>query len=94
MILINYDIGMIILHEHNRQGTSRASARLVSYYELLIDNYKYWYRNITGFSLTVSNYYVFIITNIVTRFLPNITKYLLPNILQLSSTSYKSSFMN
>ena len=82
---------MIIFHAHSRQGTSRQFLC----YELLIDNYKYWYSNITGFSLTVLNYYcVFIITNIVTRVLPNITKYLLPNILQLSSTSYKSSFMN
>ena len=56
---------MIIFHAHSRQGTSRQFLC----YELLIDNYKYWYSNITGFSLTVLNYYcLFIITNIVTRF--------------------------
>ena len=76
---------MIILHGHNRQGTSRQ----VLCYELLIDNYKYWYNNITGFSLTVLNYCVLIITNnyVFYLILPNITKYLLPNFTKYFTTN-------
>ena len=32
MILINYDIGMIILHEHNGHGTSQAELQLDKFY--------------------------------------------------------------
>ena len=75
------DIGMIIFHAHRRQGTGRHFLC----YELLIDNYKYWYSNITGFSLTVLNYYVLIITNIVTMFFTQyyqipFTKYFTTNV--------------
>ena len=83
MILINYDIGMIILHEHNGHGTSQAELQTSFILWIINDNYKYWYSNITGFSLTVLNYYILIITNIVTMLLCFFTKYY-----QISFTKY------